>query len=363
MNVLQFIETGGPGGAEKVVITLSKQLIKEGHNVWVATLREGWLTEELDKLNISRVKFNSKGSLDINLIKEIIYFCKLNKIEVIHSHLLDSNLYASISGYFANINTVCTEHGDIHHLHKKRFSNLKVKLISFFAKHITAVSEFSANALIKAGVTKNKISVVRNPIEQVAIAPTITKKRISNNIDDNDWLWVHVGNLRPVKDQETLLRAFAEVIKSSTQSQKLLVIGGGELEEKLKNLSKELNIDNQVIFLGFRDDVKDILPLCDSFILSSISEAMPISVLEAVNSNLIVICSNVGGISEIIKNEDTGFLFNVGDYKTLSKIMTNVINNQSNFEKMRFEAKKNLDHICKTEVIYKKLLEIYTSNN
>lgn len=347
MNILQFIETGGPGGAEQVVAKLSTQLVSLGDKVTVGTLREGWLTQEIDKLNIPRNKFNSTGTFDVALIWQIISFCRKNKIEVIHSHLLDSNFYCSIAAKLIGIHCICTEHGDIHHSQKKRFLKLKTKITSIFATKITAVSEYTKNALVLAGANPKKIVVLRNPIENIkAESPELitTRTHLSNNLNEQDWVWVHVGNLRPVKDQKTLISGFAEATKLSPYPQKLIIVGDGGLKQELQDLAQKLKIENLVIFLGFRKDVSKILALCNGFILSSLSEAMPMSILEAMRANLLVISSNVGGIPEIIQDSKTGFLFTSGNAIELGNKMANILNN-----------KEQVNFICKNaeEIILK----------
>jgi glycosyltransferase involved in cell wall biosynthesis len=362
LKILQFIETGGPGGAEKVVSLLCKQLKEEGHQVFAGTLREGWLTQELDKLEIKRLKFNTSKIFDLKLILHLIRFCKKEKIEVIHSHLLDSNFYCAIAALILKIPLIATEHGDIHHLKKKKFTSLKVKVVSILAKYISAVSEFSRNALILKGASDKKVVVIRNPISIYQKIET-SREFLNLPINESDWLWAHVANLRPVKDQVTLLKGFHKSKELSKIPQKLLLIGDGDLLLELKQIVVDLNIQDDVFFLGFRDDVKKILSVCNGFILSSISEAMPMSISEAILADLIVISSSVGGIPEIILDNKTGFLFEAKNEQELAiKISKTLTFNKEELETIKSSAKNNLLANYSLEKITKEFLKYYKEN-
>lgn len=363
MKVLQFIETGGPGGAEQVVLKLSKELIKRGDDVLVCTLREGWLTKELDRLKIRRIRLNSSRATDVNLIFQIAALCKREKVDVIHSHLMDSNFYCALSTLISRTRLICTEHGDIHHSQKKKLVGFKTKVISFLADKITAVSTFTKDELVRFGMKQKKIVVVRNPIElkpKSTLATHLKLQDISKKLHDRDyWNWVHVGNLRPVKDQATLLRGFAEALKISAVKQRLIIIGDGDLKNTLVELSHSLEIFEDVIFLGFRDDVADILPLCDGFILTSQSEAMPISILEAMRARLVVISSNVGGIPEIIKDHETGFVFKSQDYLGLAAKMALIAGDKKTANLICDAAEKEVLQECETSNITNIFKQLY----
>ena len=358
MKILQFIETGGPGGAEKVVSLLSNELKDQGHEVIVATLREGWLTQEIDRLNISRTKFDSKSSFDFGLIFKIVELCRREKIEVIHSHLLDSNFYCSLASLISGIPLIATEHGDIHHLSKKKFAKLKVRTISILARHFTAVSNYTRTAIIASGGSSKKVKLVRNPIILSNASEELTA--LDPKIKDGDWIWAHVANFRPVKDQRTLLEGFSKALKSSTKGQKLLLMGDGQLKGELIEICQDLEITDDVIFLGFRKDVENILAACDGFILSSLSEAMPISLLEAMYSKLVVVCTKVGGIPEIVEDQVNGYLFEPKNSDYLAKILVKILSQEKSLNTTITEnAKEKVSKEFNIKKITSEFLDLY----
>ena len=87
-----------------------------------------------------------------------------------------------------------------------------------------------------------------------------------------------------------------------------MIAGRGELENDLKNQASQIGIDRNILFLGFRDDAHRLLQAMDVFVMSSLTEGLPVSVLEAMASKTPVVATDVGGIPEVIKHEETGFL-------------------------------------------------------
>ena len=116
-----------------------------------------------------------------------------------------------------------------------------------------------------------------------------------------------VGMLAPVKDHITLLKAANKVVRVRPDVV-FLIVGGGELEGALKAEADKLGIENNVRITGFRNDVGSLLHVMDIFVLSSVSEGLPLCLLEAMASGKPVVATNVGGNPEIVVNGETGFL-------------------------------------------------------
>jgi len=354
-RILFFIETGGPGGAEQVVLQLLEGFRNLGHEVFLTTLRTGWLTQTAQERGFQYHQLHSEKGLDLSLPFKIVNLIKSLKVEILHTHLLDSNFYGAIAAKFARIPHIGTEHGDVHHINKKKFLKLKLFIASSGRSKLTAVSDFSAKKLISLGVPARKVLVVPNPVKEPARIAQRAQARESLAVT-SDWLWVHVGNLRPVKDQATLIKGFAHSLTLSTKNQKLLLVGDGQEREALSSLVKELGISEKVIFIGHSDQVDYYLSAGDGFLMSSISESMPMALLEAISYSLYPICSAVGGIPELLSKEQ---LFPVGDSKKLGQLCANVLENQEHFKSIvrefsaRMQSERSLEKICK------KYLEFY----
>lgn len=327
-SLLLFIESAGPGGAERVVHKLALALRARGHRVGVATLRTGWLTERLAADGVPHHLLSSTRRLDLGFPLQLSRLLKQHSYSVLHSHLLDSNFYGALAARFAGRRHVATEHGDVHHLQPKKLLGLKIRTISACGSTIAAVSGFSRGKLLERGANPRRVVVIGNPIDPVTPDPRarITERASLGLPPDahEHFVWVHVANLRPVKDQETLLKGFAAARATIERPQTLLIVGDGELRPGLEALAESLGIRSAVRFLGFSDAVERPLQAGDGFVLTSRSEALPMSLLEAGVFGLTPVVSAVGGLPEVVVDGQTGRTFPAGDAASLGAALAAV---------------------------------------
>ncbi len=329
MKVLQLIETGGPGGAERVLLDLVSGLLSRNIECVVGMLRDGWLSENLRKRGVQYRILPAGGHLDVKLIKSILYLIRKGRCTVIHSHLLDMNFYSAIASKLSRAKHVCTEHGDIRHISKSQRKNkLKAKVISKLSDRIVFVSKCVQKDFVKATPVKScKGSVIYNGIDTRLFVPINDMEKYSLRESllgvkrSRDVLFVNVGNLYPVKDQETLLKSF-KIVQSRLPNSRLLILGRGSQESYLKRIVQELNISNFVVFMGHREDVDKLLKVSDVFVLSSLSEGLPLSLIEAMACGLPAIVTKVGGIPEVVRAGREGFLVEPGNIDALAHAMT-----------------------------------------
>lgn len=133
-----------------------------------------------------------------------------------------------------------------------------------------------------------------------------------------------VGNMTAKKDHATLLRAFAEV-HAQHAGAKLLLVGIGPLEDELRALAASLSLADAVVFTGMREDVFELLPGFDLFVLSSRFEGLPIALLEAMASGVAPVTTRVGGIPEVITDGEDGLLVDPGDPGALAAALTKLL--------------------------------------
>ena len=149
---------------------------------------------------------------------------------------------------------------------------------------------------------------------------------------------LHVASFVPEKNHEGLLRIFHNLLKDHSTA-KLLLIGEGKLRPTIESLANQMGIDSNIHFLGKRNDVSQIMSCCDVFLLPSLIEGLPGVILESFVNSLPVVAYNVGGVKEVIKNKETGWLINKNDEfqflealkKCLSLNNDEIKNNAHNF--------------------------------
>lgn len=303
-RVLHLIETSGPGGAESVFRSHLKFLRERDrdHRHLAGLIRPGWLSAALESDGQPVFFFPSRGSCDTDLVRRLCAFIREQRVRLVHSHLPDISVYSSLAARLCGIPHMATEHGDIRH-HSRGSLRLRVKylILAACSRMIACVSQFNREALErKIPPARGKSVVVYNGIEVAGPPDDRERERVRARLGfgREELLLCNVANLYPVKGQSHLLRAVGELAAGHPRL-RLVVIGRGELEGRLKAEAAGLGLGERVRFLGFQANARALLPGMDLFVLSSLSEGLPVSVIEAMAAGLPVVATAVGGIPEI----------------------------------------------------------------
>ena len=203
---------------------------------------------------------------------------------------------------------------------------------------VTAVSESLKEDTLRLFHIQKDIQVVYNFIDIKKYEREKKKecKRIAL-AQPNERILTHVSNFRPVKKTEDVVKIFA-VIQASIPS-KLLMVGDGPERLKTERLAKKLGVEDQVIFLGNSTELNKILCYSDVFLLPSERESFGLAALEAMAAETPVISTNTGGLSEVNKHGVTGFLSNVGDVKSMTNHVLNILESDENLATFKRNAK------------------------
>jgi glycosyltransferase involved in cell wall biosynthesis len=324
IKILHVIESSGPGGAETVLLNIVNNLDKSTYHSIVVLLRIGWLYQKLKEGGIPTILLSSVRSYDLGFLFRLWLNIKKHGVDLIHSHLPDVNLYSCLAGFTAGVPIVTTYHGKVTKPQKKIDpDNLKYSLIRRLSTKIVTVSNWLKNDLVQTALfPPGKLKTIYNGVDWKRFDlpfDSVTKKR-ELKIDLDEKVVGMVANLRPVKGYEYFVRAAAIIAKSIPKVRFLII---GEEEDKLKKrVTREadaLGLTDKVIFLGFREDVPELLRILDLFVLSSISEGLSIATIEAMAAGVPVVATRSGGPQEVMVDGKTGFLVSPKDEKSLAE--------------------------------------------
>ncbi|MEM8643242.1 MAG: glycosyltransferase, partial [Cyanobacteria bacterium P01_G01_bin.54] len=183
-------------------------------------------------------------------------------------------------------------------------------------------SQGSADALKAQDVMDaSKLKVIPNSLQSNLVNRDLESQtclRRQLGLDDDTFVWLAVGRLEPSKDYPNLLNALSRL---TVEKVHLVIAGDGTLRESLQQLAKDLEVSDQVSFLGWRRDIPDLLTLADALVLSSAWEGMPNVLMEALSLARPVVATNVGGVPEVVQDWDSGFLVPPGDANALAQKM------------------------------------------
>lgn len=362
IRILHTIDTTGPGGAETVFVNLVKGLDRQKFEPIVAIRGPGWVCDELGKNGISPLFVNSKGAFNYNYLRKLIGIIRKYNIDIVHSHLLGSNVYCSLAGLICGVPVVSTFHGFVDIDTKERFLAIKSMIINLGSARLVFVSDrLKAFYVEQKGFSAVKSVTIYNGIDTCLFKPQRDDSiRNKLGLGLGNVLVGAVGNIRPFKGYEYLLKA-AKLVVDRFPLFRFAVVGegSGKLFNDLLDSRKRLGLESHFHFLAFEPDVPKFLNNLDIFILPSISEGFSISTIEAMACGVPVIVTYSGGPEEIVENGLNGIMVPVRDpYSLANAIISSVEDFDNNEKQIRaFDKCNNIFSINKTIIQYEKLYQ------
>ena len=360
-NILQIIATLDIGGAERQLIELVKRLDKNKYNVTVCCItRGGPLEEDLRKLGIEYHILYKRFKLDFTVIFRLIRLIRQKKTDLVHTWNFTANAWGRVSAWIAGVPVVIAEeHGTFYSSLRHQIFVDKL-LLKCTDKIITVSDNLKESVGRIEKIPYEKIIAIHNGIDINEFSTSINNTNLKNElkIDRECPVVGIVARLDSVKDHETFLRAAEYIIKEMPEV-RFLIVGDGELRGKLEFLAGEIGLREKVIFTGFRRDINNILPFIDIFVLCSISEALGIAILEAMACSKPVVATNVGGIPEGVKNEETGILVAPENPEALAKGIIRLLRNKEEARRMGLAGRRRVEQYFDINLKVKKVEEIY----
>lgn len=322
LSVVHLVNTLNTGGLERVVLDLVRHANRSRVSVQVACLAEsGELHDAFVAEGVTprSLRLNS-GSLVSKAIR-LAKYLRETRVDVLHTHNSGPHVLGSMASVFARVPVlVHTKHGRNYVDRPKAV--LANRLASHLSSKIVAVSRDAAEvARTIEKVPERLVTVVHNGVDLDAFG-----KRRPECGDGRSTRAIHVARLNRVKDQATLLRA-SRIVADQRIDFTLDIIGDGPARSDLERLHRELRLEGRVNFLGMRSDVADLLTQADFFVLSSISEGISLTLLEAMAAELAIVATDVGGNREVVDHHETGLLVPSGNPEQLAAAMLEVIRN------------------------------------
>lgn len=364
MRIVLIITGLSIGGAETQVCSIADKLYELGHQVTLIYLTGNKEITPKHK-DIEIIGLNMKKT-PFGLIKALKQ-CRdiLIRLEpdVLHSHMIHANIFTRLLRTTLSIPLVISTAHNSNEGGKLRM--LAYRLTNSLADLSTNVSEEALQSFIaKKAMNSKNSTVVYNGIDtDKFIYNRDSSKAIRKelNLDDTDFLFLTVARITDQKDYPNLLKAF-KLIHASNTSIKLAIVGKGELDDEIKELSSKLDLQDNIYFLGARNDVDKLMSACDCFVLASKYEGLGLVVAEAMATQRVVIGTNSGGVKEVIGNE--GYLVEPKNHIALAEAMQKVTNLAvSEKEQMGLRARQRILDKYSIGAAVNKWIELYKGQN
>ena len=354
------------GGMEKVGIDLVKNMDQRKYKHYVLCLDElGTFGEELKKEGFSVFAFHKGHGFKFSLLIKLIRFFKKHNIRVVHTNNPAPHFWGGIAAWIAGVKI------RIHTKHGRNFITIKRKVLinrlsALFSKKVVSVSADSAQLTHEIErVPQDKIMTIYNGVDTDLFMKKPLNETLKRElgIPAETRIIGSISRFSPDKDYETLILAFKEVA-SVEQDVVLLLVGDGETKERMVKLAQQIKIADKTIFSGFRSDILDLLNLIDIFVLSTHTEGISISLLEAMATERPVIATDVGGNGEIVEHGDNGYLVPENDVEGLKNAILTLLNNSDERMRLATAARKRVvekfslqNTVAGYEALYKEFLD------
>jgi len=361
-SVLHLISTLEIGGAEVQLVNIVRNLDSEVYNSVVCCIAKGGpLTTELSKQGIKFVVLGQKSRLDPLVLLPLYCLIKKERINIVHTHMFRANLWGRLAALFAGVPVIIsTEHG----LNPwKNFIHITInRILASFTTQIITVSNVGRKIRIqREGINPKKLITIHNCVElhrfdEVTNAYNNIRQEFGIGLDEP--VVGFVGRLQEVKAVRYLIESFVE-LRTIIPTVKLLIVGDGPLKASLQDYAQELGLSEQVIFAGYRRDIPQVLNAMNVFVLPSLREDLPLSPIEAMAMRKPVVATNVGGIPEVVIDEETGFLVSPKDASALAKAIGRILQDESLAQKMGLAGRKRVEKKFSADAVSTRIQQLY----
>lgn len=222
---------------------------------------------------------------------------------------------------------------------------------------VTTVSEFLKNETIREFRIEHPVDVIHNFVDTEVFRPQGSSPARGRMAKDGERILMHVSNFRKVKNLPVLIQVFNEVQK--VVPCRLVLVGDGPEREVAERLAQSLGILQLVSFLGDQEDIADILPLADVFLLPSQHESFGLAALEAMSCGVPVVGSRIGGLPEVIEHEKTGFLCDPNDVDCMKAIVLGLLTNEPLRKQIGQAARERAERLFNRDRIVAQYVDAY----
>jgi len=337
------------GGSGVVAAELGKALAARGHRIhFISYAMPFRLDGFSDNIIYHEVEISNYPLFDFPLYtpalaSKIVEVAQFEKLDLIHAHYAIPH---AISAYLAKqilgqnkIKIITTLHGTDITLVGLEPSYLSVMKFSIEQSDgVTAVSRFlKEKTLINYQINKD-IRVIPNFVDTNKYKRLESTDICSHLAPRGEKILIHVSNFRPLKRVHDVIRVF-NLVRQKIPS-KLILVGDGPDRSSCEQLARELNIFDEVKFLGKQVELVPLLSAADLFIIPSQSESFGLSALEAMACELPVIASSVGGLPELVVHGETGYIAEIGDIERMAKYAIDLLSNGVKYKMFAAESRR-----------------------
>ena len=353
-NILFIGRATQQAGAENVILQLC-EILNPCVNKIVVCAANGFNTKVLSDIGI---KFYSIPDIEkkdpgtiFKVVSTINKIVKKEKITVIHTHHRMAAFYVSLLGLYKKSTFIATSHNTFYD---------KKALTRFTYKHCNVIAcgeMVKWNLVDYFGLPDNQVAVIHNAVKPF-VGEIIEDELVKQLHEDGCFVIGNIGRLSEQKGMEYYIQAIPKIVEVCPQV-RFVIAGNGEDESKLKELSKNLGVDKYLTFLGYRNDVQNLMSQLDLIVLSSLWEGLPLTPIEAFSVGKTVVATAVDGTPEIVKDGENGLLVEAKSPDQIAQKVIWMIKNKQEKKMMELNAIRTFEEEFSFKVFTNTVLDYY----
>lgn len=369
-KVLHLRSSSGFHGPERQMLQLAKHIRGEGFQLEMLVLyrRQGAMSfmhpliERARSHGLVADQLEEKVRLSPKAILYVAQRLKRERFSLIHTHGYKANIIGGIAAKLAGVKSVATMHLHTETTHRLRLYRIIDLLTLRFFPKVIAVSESMRQYLIAAGLPPKRVMTVHNAIDigiftsNVSFHDKALRNQLGIGSDQN--IISLIGRLTSQKGHRYFLESANRILEVLPET-RFLIVGDGPLREDLEGLSLSLGIAQAVRFLGYRQDVAALMSMSDVIVMPSLREGLPYVLLEALALARPVVGTRVGGIPEVIKHGETGFLVPPKDSERLTEAIIWVLRNPEEAASLGERGRELVSREFNVETMVRKIAAVY----
>jgi L-malate glycosyltransferase len=323
-TVCQVLHGLEVGGAEVLAARLARQSNKYFRFLFVCLDEMGSLGRELHDDGFPVEVLKRRPGLDWHCARRLAQIVRRERVDVLHAHQYTPFFYSTLSRLFGSRSPVLfTEHGRHHPDYPRQKRMVANRVLLRKRDRVVAVGEAVRRALIQnEGIAPHRVGVIYNgiPLERFGPQPTPSERaaiREAIGLRPDDLVLIQVARLDYLKDHATAIRT-VERVSTRCSRARLVLVGDGPERKTIAEMVRERGLEDHVRLLGQRDDIPRLMGASDIVFLTSISEGIPLTLIEGMAAARPVVSTRVGGVAEVVVDGQTGLLAPGGEFESLA---------------------------------------------
>lgn len=378
IKIAQIITRLDKGGSTNIVLDIASHIDKKIYEIKLISGRTLNPPIDLEKFMAQtqvEILFINQLQRQPHIIKDIVALIRLYRLirrerfQIVHTHTSKAGILGRFAAYFAGVAVIIyTTHG---HIFRDAFylGSFKVKIYTFlekiaalFTDKIIVLSECERQDHLKFKVAKpDRLVVIHSGLtldKFLNVHIDVSRKKKELKLPPEFFIVGTVGLLIPRKGHRYLIEA-VPLILEAIKDVIFLIVGDGDLRTELENLTKMMGVERNVIFTGWRQEIPEILGILDLFVFPSVSEGLGLALVEAMAMKKPVVATNVGGISEVVKDNVTGLLIPPKEPRALAKAIIDILTDKQRAKEMGEAGRDYVYPAFSQEVMTDKLNCLY----